>query len=400
MHGARSPSLIIALLALLLGLQPLTTDLYLPALPALGAQLHSSVAQTQATFFALLLAFGCSQLLWGPVSDRWGRRPVLLAGLGLYVLAALGCAAAPSMQVLIAMRVVQGVALGACVMCARAVVRDLYAPVQGAQIMSKALTGLGVIACSSPVVGSWLASTLGWRATMLALAVCGVLVWVLVWRRFEESVRPEHRQPLQPQQLLRNWRHIVSQPSFWAYTATTSASYAGLVVLLASASFTFIQVLGWQPSDVGWLLACNGVAYIAGTVLCRHLVRRVGVCKAVAVAGCLALVCAVALLVAALWGVQSGLAYATPCMFFAVAHGIQQPCGQSGAVGAFPRMAGTASALNGCIMMGVAFATGQWLGQSANGTVYPLVLGLSFWCVAAALASWTLVRKYGAPTLS
>ncbi|WP_313572298.1 MFS transporter, partial [Comamonas terrigena] len=121
-----SPLLVIGLLALLLGLQPITTDLYLPALPLLTAQLQAPLAQTQLTLTALLLAFGGSQLVWGPVSDRWGRRPVLLAGLALYVVAALGCALAPSMDWLVAWRTLQGVATGAGVMAARAIVRDLY----------------------------------------------------------------------------------------------------------------------------------------------------------------------------------------------------------------------------------------------------------------------------------
>ena len=116
--------LVTGLLALLLGLQPVTTDLYLPALPTLKAQLLASMAQSQLTLTALLLAFGCSQLVWGPLSDRWGRRPILLAGLVAYVLAALGCALAQSMEALIFWRTVQGAAMGAGVMGARAVVRD------------------------------------------------------------------------------------------------------------------------------------------------------------------------------------------------------------------------------------------------------------------------------------
>ncbi|WP_442339489.1 MFS transporter, partial [Comamonas aquatica] len=175
-----SPVFVIAMLALLLGLQPLTTDLYLPALPLLTEQLGASVAQTQTTFTALLLAFGGSQLLWGPLSDRWGRRPILLTGIGLYVLAAVGCALAPDMHSLIVLRVLQGAALGAAVMAARAIVRDLYQPVEGAQAMSKALTGLGVLACSSPLLGSLLATHLGWRATMVTLALAGSGAWLLV----------------------------------------------------------------------------------------------------------------------------------------------------------------------------------------------------------------------------
>ena len=124
---------------------------------------------------------------------------------------------------------------------------------------------------------------------------------------------------------------------------------------------------------------------------------RWGVRRTVAVAGGLALLCAVLLAALAWAGVRSGLAYAAVCMLYPVAHGIQQPCGQSGAVSSFPQAAGTASALNGFIMMVCAFATGQVLGRSFNGTVYPLVFGLGLWCLAAALASWTLVRRYGAP---
>ena len=145
--------LAIVVLALLLSIQPVTTDLYLPALPALTRSLNAPVAAGQLTLSALLLAFGCSQLAWGPLSDRFGRRPVLLTGLAMYTLAAVGAALAPSMAVLIAWRTAQGVAMGAVVMCARAIVRDLYTPLAGARAMSKALTGLGLVACLCAPLG-------------------------------------------------------------------------------------------------------------------------------------------------------------------------------------------------------------------------------------------------------
>ncbi|WP_287917969.1 multidrug effflux MFS transporter [Comamonas sp.] len=393
-----SPLFIIGLLALLLGFQPLTTDLYLPAMPLLAQQLDASVSQTQTTFYALILAFGCSQLAWGPASDRWGRRPILLAGIGLYVLAALGCVFAPDMDALIAFRALQGAAMGAVVMAARAIVRDLYQPVQGAQVMSKALSGLGVLACCSPLIGSWLAIHVGWRSTMAMLAVVGIATWLLVWLRFQESMQHFNPHALQPQRLWHNWSAIVRNRTFLAYTATTTCSYAGLVVFLTGSPFTFIDALGWTATDVGWLLAANGVIYIGGTMLCRKLLPRMGVRNTVAVAGALALLCAVLLIALALADVRNGMAYACVCLLFPIAHGIQQPCGQSGAVSTFPKAAGMASALNGCIMMLFAFATGQILGRSFNGTVYPLVFGLGFWCLAAALASWTLVRRHGAPS--
>ena len=389
---------VIGLLALLLGFQPLTTDLYLPAMPLLAQQLDATVSQTQSTFYALILAFGCSQLVWGPASDRWGRRPILLAGIALYVLAAIGCVWAPHMEALIAFRTLQGAALGAVVMAARAIVRDLYTPVEGAHVMSKALSGLGVLACCSPLLGSWLATHVGWRSTMVVLALVGIATWWLVWLRFQESVQHCNAQALQPQRLLHNWCTIARNPTFLAYTATTTCSYAGLVVFLTASPFVFVNVLGWTTAQVGGLLAANGVVYIGGTMLCRQLLPRLGVRKTVAVAGGLAVLCALLLMGLALSDVRQAWAYACACMLFPIAHGIQQPCGQSGAVSAFPKAAGMASALNGFTMMVFAFATGQILGRSFNGTVYPLVFGLGFWCLAAALASWTLVHRHGAPS--
>ena len=137
----------ILVLAMLLSIQPVTTDLYLPALPALTRSLGAQMAAAQLTLSGLLLAFGCSQMVWGPLSDRFGRRPILLAGLGIYTVASLGSAFAPTMTLLIVWRIAQGAAMGAVVMCARAIVRDLYTPLDGARAMSKALTGLGIVAC-------------------------------------------------------------------------------------------------------------------------------------------------------------------------------------------------------------------------------------------------------------
>ncbi|ART53686.1 Bcr/CflA family drug resistance efflux transporter [Acidovorax carolinensis] len=391
------PGLAVLVLALLLGLQPVTTDLYLPALPTIKAQLQASMAQSQLTLTALLLAFGCSQLVWGPLSDRWGRRPILLTGLVAYVLAALGCALAQSMEALIFWRTVQGAAMGAGVMGARAVVRDLYAPVEGAHAMSRALTGLGIIACLSPPLGGLLAGHLGWRATMAALGCFGGLALLLILLRFEETLARPNPLALHPTHLLRTWVQILRHPTFLAFSATTTFTYAGLFTYLAASSFTFIQVLGWSPTAYGLLLSCNAAMYITGTVLCRRLLVRWGLRRSMALAGLLSATGGTLMGVAALAGVQSGWAYALPFLLYQIAHGIHMPCSQSGAVGPFPKAAGTAAALNGFVMMLVAFGMGHWLGQRMDGTVLPLALGVWFWSLCLALAAWTLVQQFGEP---
>jgi len=224
---------VVLVLALLMGIQPVTTDLYLPALPAIAEGFGASMAQAQYTLSSLLLAFGISQLVWGPLSDRFGRKPILLVGLTMYTLAAIGAAWADSIQLLITWRIWQGLSMGAVVMCGRALVRDLYTPIEGTQVMSKGLTGLGVLACFSPPLGGFLADHISAKAALLAMAVFGVLSLALVCIFFKESVRQKNLQALEPKSLLRNWWRILKNPTFLTYSALSSASFAVLFVFLA-----------------------------------------------------------------------------------------------------------------------------------------------------------------------
>ncbi len=394
---------VVLILAALLGIQPITTDLYLPALPALTEGFGARMAQAQLTLTALLLAFGVSQLFWGPLSDRFGRRPILLLGLGAYIAAAIGSALAPSMELLIVWRTVQGAAMGAGVMGARAIIRDLYTPSEGARVMSKALSGLAVIACLSAPTGGLLSDWFSWRVALLTLAVFGAVSLGLVVWRFEETLARKNARPLQAVTLLKTWLQIARHPTFQAYSALSAASYGGLFTFLAASSFVFIQVLGLGKTQYGLLMFSMSFSYLLGTFLCRRMLPRFGVRGTVAIACAMTLTGGTLMGVLALAGLSSGAhggwAIMLPHYLFMLAHGIHQPCGQSGAVGPFPQAAGTASALNGFVMMIAAFAMGGWLGTRMDGTVFPLTNGVWFWSVLIALAGWTLVQKHGEPGL-
>ena len=390
-----SPGLVVVILSMLLGIQPVTTDLYLPALPALADSFAAPMAQAQYTLSALLLAFGCSQLLWGPLSDRFGRRPILLIGLAAYVLATVASTLAPSMQWLIGWRVLQGAAMGAVVMCARAIVRDLYRPTDGARIISKGLSGLGVLACICGPLGGLLAEYGGWRITLLAPAVFGVLALGLITLRFEESLSQPNPLALRPAALLSTWLQILRNPTFLAFSALSVASYGGLFTFLATSSFVLINIIGLSKTQYGMVFFFMCLAYVAGTFLCRRLLTRFGVQSSVGIAAGLSLTSGL-LLAGFTWaGVNSLWAIALPFALFMLAHGVHQPCGQSGAIGPFPQAAGTASALNGFLMTLVAFVMGTWLGTHMDGTVRPLTYGIALWTVLIALVAWTLVRHYG-----
>ncbi|WP_181360464.1 Bcr/CflA family efflux MFS transporter [Variovorax sp. WS11] len=390
-----SPALVALLLALLLGIQPVTTDLYLPALPALTAGFGAAMGQAQLTLSALLLAFGCAQLVLGPLSDRFGRRPVLLWGLAAYVLASAGGAVAASIELLIVWRTLQGAAMGAAVMAARAIVRDLYQPADGAHMMSRALTGLGLIACLCAPVGGLVSDLFGWRLALAVPALFGALALALVWLRFDESLAQHNPDALRLSTLAATWTMVLRHPTFLAFSALTTAAYGLLFTFLAASSFVFIQVLGLTKTQYGLVMLWNSLAYIVGTFVCRRWLPRFGVRGSVARAAWLTLLGGTAMGLLALAGVHTVWALVVPQTLIMLAHGVHQPCGQTGAVGPFPQAAGAASALNGFLMMLAAFGIGGWLGARMDGTVLPLALGMWFWSVCIALVAWTLVRRYG-----
>lgn len=379
-------------LSLLLGLQPLTTDLYLPALPLITDFFDGTMGQAQLTLSALLLAFGASQLIWGPISDRFGRRPVLLLGLSLYTLAAIGSTFAFSMESLIVWRILQGAAMGASIMCARALVRDLFDdPVAGARLMSQGLTGLGVLACISTPMGGMLTDVFGWRVALMFLAVVGAtLLLLLVWR-LEETLKHPNIDSLKLSNLLMTWQNILRNPVFWAFALLQAGTYAGLFVFLISSSFVFIRVLGVSPTVYGLLMFSMSASFILGTLLCRRLLLRLSVTRTVAIGGGVSLVGGTLLGVLSLMEVEGLLAIMLPVYLFILAHGINQPCSQSGVMGPFPRAAGAASAWSSFIMVLVAFGIGHVLGKYMGESVYPMTLGMWLCGVFIASVAWVLV---------
>ena len=400
----RSQAMTVMLLALLLGLQPVTTDLYLPALPALTQGFGASMVQAQLTLTALLLAFGTSQLVWGPLSDQWGRRPVLLGGIAAYTVAAVAATLAPNIEALIAVRTLQGIAMGACVMAARAVIRDLYEPVQGAKVMSQALSGLGLIACACVPVGGFLTDHWGWRWALTSLIVFAAVTGILIYLTFEESLLQRNPHAFQPKNLWAALKHIGRHPTFHAYSALSTASFAGLFTFLATSSFVFTQSMGLSKTVYGLLMFSMSLSYIIGTFICRWLLLRISVQTCVFRASLVSLFSGVLMIIMAYWGSEQewfgAWAVMVPMNIFLLAHGVHQPCGQSGCIGPFPEMAGTASALNGFSMTLVAFGMGTWIGTHMDNPLLALAHGLMLWSCCVALIGTFAVRRIPLPSAS
>lgn len=389
------PGLVVVVLSLLLGIQPITTDVYLPALPGLAADLQASVASTQLTLSVLLFSFGGSQLLLGPTADRFGRRPVLLAGLALYVLGSIGGALAQHVEALIGWRALQGVGVGAAVVCARVMVRDLYQPATGAHVMSRGLTGLGLIALPSPLLGGLLATAFGWRSALLVCALFGAGTLALIALRLPETAPLRNPRALQLGPMLRQWLAIGRHRGFIAWTALTSATYGGLFAYLAGSAFVFIDVLGASKLACGVYIALNSSCYLAGTLWCRRWLLRHGVLGTVRRAAWFSLAGGGTMVALAFAGVHAPWAIFGPQMVYAFGHGMHQPCSQVAVVAPFPAHAGAASALAGFVLAAVAVVVGGWLGLALDGTVYPLVLTIGTLALITAVVAWTLVQRHG-----
>ena len=382
-------------LALLMGLQPATTDIYLPALPLLTAELAAPMVLAQMTMSALILAFGCGQLLWGPGADRVGRRPVLVGTLGAYALASIGGALAGSIEQLVLWRALQGFVMAGSVVCSRAMVRDLYEPTEGAQVMALALTGLGVVAITGPALGGLVTGWAGWRMALVVVAVYGAVALAIVaWRVPETLVHKNpHATALGP--MLANWWQVLRHPGFRAWMLLVTCTYGGIFTYLAGSSFVYMDVLGLSAGQYGLALASVSCFYMAATVVCRRWITRFGMDGTVARGAWFTAVAGVSMVGLALAGVQSIWAVLVPQWIYALGHGFHMPCGQAGTVGPFPQKAGAASALAGFIMAVVAFGIGKWLGVALDGTVPPYAYGLGFWAAMTCAVAWTLVRRHG-----
>jgi MFS transporter, DHA1 family, multidrug resistance protein len=391
-----------AVLALLMGLQPVTTDLMLPALPALAADLHAPMAAVQLTMSALILAFGLTQLVWGPLADRFGRRPVLLAGLALYTLASVAAALGASVGAVVAGRALQGAALAAVVVCGRAMVRDLYPPQEGGMVMARALTGLGAIAIVSPLVGGALVAGLGWRAAVAAMGVVGAAGLAFITLKLPETLHQRRHDALQPGPLLRQAGATLAHPGFRAWALLAGCTYGGLFIFLAGSGVVLIGSVGLAPAAAGAVMSTCAVAYIGGTLLCRRWIPRLGLAGAVGRAAWLSLAASAALVLLAQRPGASALAVMVPVWLYALGHGVHMPCSQAGVVGPFPQAAGLASALAGFVTAAMAFGIGLWLGQAlvpaaGGSTVAPFALGMAMAALATVAVAWTLVRRHGEP---
>jgi len=388
-----SPTTLLLLITGCLMLQPLSTDLYLASLPHLAGYFDATPAAVQQTLSLFVVGFGAAQLISGPLSDRYGRRPVLRGGLAVYVLASIACGLSPTLPLLVASRLVQAIGCCTAVVVARAIIRDAYPPAEGARMIAKASSLLSLAPILGPILGSYLQVGFGWRAAFGVLTAFALLMALATTRWLEETNASRNPAATRLRPLLRTYGRIAASPAFWAYALPGSLSYAGIFVFISGSSFVLIQVLGVPTEYYGYCFAFGVSGYLGGTLACRRLLGRLGLARTLTVGSTLGCVAGLGFLAAVLGGVHHWAAVLLAQFLAMAAHGINFPATQAGSSAPFPQQAGAASGLFGFLTQVAALLAGTAVGLSHDGTLLPLAL-ISAAVGALLFAGAALLRRH------
>jgi DHA1 family bicyclomycin/chloramphenicol resistance-like MFS transporter len=383
-----------ALTALLAGLSavgPLTTDMYLPSLPDIARQLGASSAQVQLTISAYLIGFAVGQIIYGPVSDRHGRKPVLIAAIALYCAASFACALSTSIEMLIVARAFQALGGSGGIVLTRAIVRDIYSGAHAGRELSVIGSVMALAPVLAPVLGGLIQTGFGWRMTFLALVGAGCAGAAVVWALLPETLNNRAAEPVSLPSMLRSYRIVGRNQAYLAYLSITSASYAGLFAWISGSAFVLQDLYGLAPFDFGVAFALGSVGYMAGSAIAARLVIRLGLDGVLGLGGCACAAGGVAMIGAVGLGFVSSMSLVLPMAVYLAGLGMVLPQGIAGAMTPFPERAGAASSLFGFLQQTAAAvcgaAVGWFLGQSA----WPLALGVATMGFAT-LGLWLATR--------
>ncbi len=385
-----SPSLrMAAVLGLLSAVGPFAIDMYLPAMPTIGGELGASVAGVQATLTAYFLAFGAAQLLYGPLADRFGRKPPLYAGLALFTLASIGCAMAPGIEWLVALRFAQGLGGAAVMVVPRAVVRDLHTGPAATRLMATIMLVISVSPMLAPLAGSGVIALADWRALFGVLAVAALLALVLTALALPETLPAERRTPVDARSLLRGARILLRDRTFMGLTFLGGLGMASFFLFLSSASFVYTGQFGLSPTGFSLAFAINALGFFGASQFAAALGERHGSRRVIAraIAG-FALVTTTLLVVALAGGatlpVIVGLLFlSNACL------GLVIPTTMVMALDAHGDIAGLASSLGGTLQMLTGGLMITLAGPFFDGTALPMITAIALCgALAFALSRW------------
>jgi DHA1 family bicyclomycin/chloramphenicol resistance-like MFS transporter len=378
------------LLGVLFALTALGVDSFQPAMPviagAFGAE--ARLVQLALTTFFLGIAFG--QLLWGPLSDRFGRRPALLWGLAAFLASSIACAFAGSVEEIVALRFLQGLGMSSGPVIARSVVRDLFAHEQAARLLSRMMIVFGLVPILAPLAGGTLVA-LGWQAVFWFLAAVAALLLALVYRNLAETA-PAIGSVTAPAELARRFGRLLRDRRFVAPLAVMLCAQSAIVAFVSNAPFALVLAYGLSPTEYAALFATIMLGQIAGAWTSSRLVMKRGIPWMLRAGAWASLGAALALAVLAWSGVGHWAAVLLPMAAFMFASPFIMSNAVAAALSAFPQIAGSASALLGFIQFGTGAAVSAALAALFDGSALPMTVAILLSSIGAVAIERLLYR--------
>ncbi|WP_066463985.1 multidrug effflux MFS transporter [Sanguibacter suarezii] len=352
----------VLMLGALAALPAITTDIYLPSLPTVATDLGASTAAAQMTMSGMLLGGAVGQLVIGPFSDRYGRRLPLLIGISLHVITSLLCSIAPSIETLIALRVVQGFFNAAAAVVAIAVIRDRFTGSEAARLLSRLMLVIGVAPLFAPTLGQAIAGQWQWRAVFYALALIGLVLVAIVWRFMPETLPVDRRRVAGPRGALTGYLGLLRDRHFLALAVLPGLGMAVIMSYVVGSPFVLQTEYGMSEGQFAVIFALNGVALVLSAQLNAYLVRKVAPIRILRVAMILQLIFAVILLVVILTGVGGVVGVVAALWLVLGMQGMIPANATVLALGRYGHMAGTAAALIGAMQSGIAGVVSPFVG--------------------------------------
>jgi len=382
---------IVWLLGSLSAFAPISIDMYLPSLPTIGREFLASAGGTQLTLSAFFIGFALGQLFWGPLSDKYGRRPMLVAGVILYIITSALCAMSVSIEALIGFRALQALGGGAGTVITRAIVRDRFSGDQSARVMSYMMlvTMLGPL--SAPLIGGYVLQWFGWRAIFWILSGFGCICLVILLFGLSES-NPRERQ--NKETLLRvfaGYAGVFKDFRVVTCLLTGGFAFAGMFAYISGTPFVYIEFFGVAPEAYGYLFGLNIVSLMIFTYINGKLVTRFGAKRHVVFGAAMAACSGIALLYAAWTGTGALVGIVTPLFFYLGATSFITSNAIALAVEGYPLKAGTVAAVFGASQFGFGAIAGTAVGQMYDGTPMPMAAIIAACGVISLLSSQLLV---------
>ncbi len=383
------PTRLILILGAVVAIGPLSIDMYLPALPHLQDYFRSDAGSVQLTLAAYFAGIALGQLLYGPISDRWGRRPPLLFGLAGFVLTSVACAYAPTIEVLILSRFLQAMTGCAGMVITRAIVRDLYPPQDMARVLSLLVLVMGVAPVLAPSLGSLVLRYGDWPAMFWILALFGAACLLAVAWAIPETLSPQRRHAsLSLHSAFGHYRQVLSHRRFVGYALAGGVAQAGMFAYISASAFVFIGEYGFSPGQFAALFGLNAFGLIVASQLNRHALGRYPAQHVLSWAVFSYGLSGVVMSMAAASGIGGVYGVAVPLWICLSCLGFTFPNSTAAAMAPFGDRAGAASAMLGTMQFGVAGLASAMVGWFEGNGALPMALVIA----GCGLVSWSLLR--------